>query len=150
MPCLFGRYTNPPGIILKVAVLPLHQRPTEGEALVGQTIHGFDALADTGASGSCISRKVVEQVGLQPHGKREMISASHTTEVNTFLILLGIPIGIRPEPRGTVSGQLTAFGPIEALEFNADATAFDVLLGMDVLGQGSVKFEADGHFSFCF
>jgi hypothetical protein len=79
-----------------------------------------------------------------------MVSASHTIEVNSYLFALGIPMAITPDPRGTVSGSMTILGAIEGLEFNAEGTTFDVLLGMDVLSRGSFKLDFDGHFSFCF
>lgn len=59
-------------------------------------------------------------------------------------------MGIAPDPRGTVSGNMSIFDAIDGMEFNASGTAFDVLLGMDVLSRGSLKIDFDGHFSFCF
>ena len=40
--------------------------------------------------------------------------------------------------------------PIEGMGFNAISTKFQVILGMDVIMQGSLKLDYDGHFSFCF
>ncbi len=149
MPCLSGRFQYPGGLIIPVVVLPVGA-VTGGPAISGQVLHGFSALVDTGATQTCISTKVVNDVGLTPKGKRPMVSASHTVTANTYLFSVGFPMGIAPDPRGTVSGNISIFHAIDGMEFNAGGAQFDVLLGMDVLSRGSLKIDFDGHFSFCF
>lgn len=149
MPCISGSYNRPAGVMFNVAVLP-PSAGSEGLTLVAQTIQMFAALVDTGASVTCVSDKVVERVGLQPKGRATMISASERKDVNTYLFSLAIPVGIRPDPKGTFSGNMVAFPLLQGMAFHSDDGAFDVLLGMDIITQGSLKIDFDGHFSFCF
>jgi Aspartyl protease len=149
MPCLSGRFQYPGGIIIPVVVLPV-SAGAAGNIISGQVLHTFTALMDTGATQTCITTKVVQDIGLTPKGKRGMISASHTVTVNTYLFSIGFPMGVAPDPRGTASGSMFIFHAIDGMELNASGTTFDVLLGMDVISRGSFKIDFDGHFSFCF
>lgn len=149
MPCLSGSFQYPAGIIVPVVVLPIGIGG-DGSIISGQVLRNFRALLDTGATQTCITTKVVQDVGLTPKGRRPMLSASHTVTVNTYLFSIGFPMGVAPDPRGTVSGNMFIFHAIDGMEFNAGGSTFDVLLGMDVLSRGSFKIDFDGHFSFCF
>jgi hypothetical protein len=78
-----------------------------------------------------------------------MISASHVVPVNQYIFDVAFPLGIRQQPDGLMTGNFTIFNRITGLEFAAAGTSYEVLLGMDILRRGSLKFDFDGHFSFC-
>ncbi len=68
-----------------------------------------------------------------------MYSATHTVPVNVYLIDLLLPFG---------SSGLVLHGR-QVLEFTATGSNFQMLLGRDVLCQGTFSFSFDGHFTFC-
>lgn len=51
----------------------------------------FIALVDTGATSCTITKKVVDRLGLDIVGKKEVSSASHTLDVNIYNIWLSVP-----------------------------------------------------------
>ena len=102
-----------------------------------------------GASRPCLTREVAQAAGLSIVGKQDMISASETTAVNTYLFSLGIPVVHEVDPTGRAKGSLAVFPSIEGMEFNAVNTSFGVLLGMDILSKCAFKMDFDGHFSLC-
>jgi predicted aspartyl protease len=98
----------------------------------------FQALIDTGASGSCISPAVAQAVGLQPKGKRPMVSVTHAVPGNWYLADLIIPFGQIAIP---VPG-------IEVMEFSAAGnSAYQILIGRDIICRGTFAMSFDGHFS---
>lgn len=159
MPCLLGNYKQGGyfGPIIEVAIL---QSPTS--VTLSQTDRkththskalaiAYRALIDTGATDTCISPKVVEQLRLEPTGRGEMTSASGKSSRKKYLFTLGIPFARQVDP---VTKQVReAVGPslsVEGWEFHMEEPSkFDVLLGMNVISLGSLKLDRDGHFSFC-
>lgn len=96
------------------------------------------ALIDTGASASCIAAQVVEKLGLLPIGKAIMSSATHTIEVDQYLIDLTIPLGRDIVSRkGLVVNEFAGNGSPD----------FQMLLGRDVLCTGVLTLSMDGHFT---
>ena len=86
-----------------------------------------------------------------PRGKMFLISASEKREVNSYIFSLGFPMSMRSDPKGTTSGGMSVFGALQGVEIHAeDDDDIDVLIGMDVITQGSLKVDFDGHWSFCF
>ena len=113
----------------------------------------YKAMLDTGASSTCISSKVAQELNLQAIGLGEMISASERTAKKKYLFAIGVTTIHKVNPMGqSAEGSVHMFmPPIEGLEFHRDETTkFDVILGMDIIMRGSLKLDFDGHFSFCF
>lgn len=153
MPCIAGRYNN--GLIIQIAVFKdvkslqnTLSPPQSGQA--PRNVKFYSALLDTGATATCISQKVVSDLKLTPIGKAQMISASHVVAANQYLFTVAVPTGLQQQSTGLVSGNFTIFDNLNGLEFAATGSAYDVLLGMDVIRRGSLKIDFDGHFSFCF
>jgi hypothetical protein len=147
MPCISGNF-GPAGILLQAVIIPSQE---EFRALqqAGRT-KLYVALVDTGANCTCITPRVVQETGLVPIGKRDMVSASHVTPTNNYLFSLGLLAGgLQQQPTGEVSGSISVFDGINGMEFNAGPARFDILLGMDVLRKGVLSFSFDGHFCFC-
>ena len=153
MPCLSGRYQAPGSPLIDVGILDEDTLPSGNEIteeqIIAADVPRLRALIDTGASRTCLSKEVARAANLLPVGKREMISASGITPVNTYLFSLGIPFAHDVDPTGQIKERLAVFRSIEGMEFNATNSSFDVLLGMDVLSKCSFKMDFDGHFSLC-
>lgn len=153
MPCISGSYQSSGSLFIDVVILGEEILPSGSEGAEDQTIDAkvpqVRALIDTGASRTCLTREVAQAAGLSIVGKQDMISASETTAVNTYLFSLGIPVVHEVDPTGRAKGSLAVFPSIEGMEFNAVNAGFGVLLGMDVLSKCSFKMDFDGHFSLC-
>jgi hypothetical protein len=98
----------------------------------------FPALIDTGATATCISPAIVQAVGLQPIGRRQMVSATESIPVNVYLLLF--PFG---------AGGLILPGA-QVMEFFAEGgNPFQMLVGRDIICRGTFTISFDGHFAFC-
>lgn len=81
----------------------------------------FVGLWDTGASGTCISPKVVQELNLQPTGSKLVFHAQGSDIVDTYLINLFLPNQVIINCLEVATGILTGM---------------DVLIGMDVIANG--------------
>jgi predicted aspartyl protease len=82
------------------------------------------ALLDTGASNTCISKRLADRLNLEVVGNGMMDTASGLCETNQYYIDLVM--------RNNVS-----FTNIRAVEFTGDKV-FDILIGMDILTLGDL------------
>lgn len=101
-------------------------------------LHEFDAIWDTGATGSVISQNVVRECGLNPIGMTRVSTAGGVRTSNEYLVSIYLPNEVAfPTVRVTV-------GDIEGA---------DVLIGMDIIGIGDfavTNHEGKTVFSFRF
>jgi hypothetical protein len=117
----------------------------------------FVSLVDTGAQRTMISTNVVNALGLKPQGSILVhgvgpVSVPHNGYL--FHVAFTIPIVVAGATRTSpsVPQQVLVFihpVPIYGAEL-PNPGGFDVLLGMDIIGTGSLKVEGNGHFSFSF
>jgi hypothetical protein len=102
-------------------------------------------LIDTGASISGVSRRVAETLGLPRQGKMVIATpqGDHATSIRNFMI------GLFP---GQGAGDGLPFVlPDEFVGIECSTgTSFEVLIGMDVLGRGTLLVEPNGTGSFSF
>lgn len=98
------------------------QEPVSGNILK-KDIKG---LWDTGATGSVISKKIVDELSLIPTGKTSVIGVNSTSEVNTYIVNVVLPNGV------LVQDVLVTESP----HFNN----FDVLIGMNIIALGDFAF----------
>ncbi len=98
---------------------------TEVNVLVASDSKGviIKAIWDTGATGSAITKKVSQELGLIPTGFAEVHTANGLTRQNTFTIDIKLPNGV------TIQG-------IIATEVDALSGGCDALIGMDVITLG--------------
>jgi Aspartyl protease len=138
MPCLSGKFDVGIGPLINIGVL---QAGTLTPLAVPiSQVTAFPALIDTGASATCISSTVAQSVGLQPIGMRPMTSATHSVPVNVYLVDLLLPFG---------NAGLILPG-IQVAEFvPAGGSAFQMLVGRDIICRGTLAVSFDGHFTFC-
>lgn len=81
------------------------------------------ALWDTGASVTCISKCVVEKLGLIPTGKQRMYTPSGGGTANTYLLNIKLPNNI-------------LIPAIKVCDSEIDKQGLDVLIGMDIISKG--------------
>jgi hypothetical protein len=99
------------------------------------------------------SKRVIADCGLLSHTKITMIIASGNVETNAFMFHVGIPL-VTPGTTAGHSGQgfakvHTFLNQIQGIELLNPTGRFDILLGMDILSNCSLKIEFDRHFSLC-
>src|SRR5262249_26256038 len=145
MPCVAGNYNPAVGVILQVAILPQSQLAalrTQQQQSPPQNLPMFAGLLDTGASTTCISKNVVQTIGLQPSGKTSM-------SVDQYTFVVGFMFAAQQSPTGAISGQLFAH-LVQGCEFMSHGFGFDVLIGRDILCKGTLSLSFDGHYVLSF
>lgn len=85
----------------------------------------FEALAlwDTGATGSCISKKVVEELNLFSTGKKTIQTPSGHSDVNTYAIDVLLP-------------QKVLIKDVVVCDSEIGNQGIDMLVGMDIITLG--------------
>jgi len=86
------------------------------------------ALIDSGASHTCVSPKVVADVGLAPIGKIPVAGVHGSIPTNTYQFSVGFLIDPKQDATGQVTGQLH-WMLVTGTEFNNTNCGFDVLFG---------------------
>lgn len=81
----------------------------------------YKGIWDTGATASVITQKVVAELGLKPIGMTQVHHAHGTTLAEVYLVNIGLPNGV-------------AFASMSVTK--AELASIDVLIGMDIIGQG--------------
>jgi len=137
MPALSGQFNPGIGPLINIGVLPAGLlTPTTAQTV---QVTAFPALLDTGASMTCVSPNVAQTLGLQPIGMRQMVSATHTVPVPVYLVDLVLPFG-------TAGFMLSG---AQVMEFSpTGGSAFQILVGRDIICRGILTLSFDGHFSF--
>jgi hypothetical protein len=115
-------------------------------------LFAFTALIDTGAQSTCISPRVATTIGLLPLGKTQIFGVSGVSYHNYYLFQIGFPLAAVAAGAQQLQASVAIFGtPIQGAELALPGQGrFDVLLGMDVIGEGSLAVEGSGTFSFSF
>lgn len=101
------------------------------------SIFQYEAIWDTGATGTVITSKVAKDLGLLPTGKITSTHAGGSDEVNTYLINVYLPNGI----------NIVGVRVIEAVL----AGNTEMLIGMDIISLGDFSFtNCNGEACFSF
>jgi len=93
---------------------PQIQRPSDAKE--------YNALWDTGATGSVITREVVDECGLKPIGRANVHHAKGISTTLVYLVNVFLPHNV-------------CFGSLRVTEGNL-AGDVKVLIGMDIIGKG--------------
>ncbi len=97
----------------------------------------FAAIWDTGATGSVITKKVVDDCKLKPIGMAKVSTAQGETTKNVYLASIFLP-------------NKVAFPQVRVVEGNITGD-FEVLIGMDIISQGDFAVtNKDGKTVFSF
>ena len=108
--------------------------------------HPFTALVDTGASRTSISQNVIDRVGLFGRGQIPVGNVKRTEQHETYIFY----VGVWPEAEdGTPSATFGIGDAIMGID-GGDSRYYDVLLGMDIITQGSLRLDKDGSFELAF
>lgn len=113
---------------------------------ISLTYHPFTALVDTGATRTSVSRNVVDRVGLTSQGKIPVGNVKRTEEHHTYLFY----VGVWPETGDGLPPSVFGIGnEIMGID-GGDSRYWDVLLGMDIISQGTLQLRLDGTFDLGF
>lgn len=147
MPCIAGQYNPSVGPVIQVAII----KPTDERVVFdgNADLRMYQALIDTGASNTCISTKVAEDLGLVPTGKTPVAGAHGSFPTNTYQFNVGFILAQQQTASGQLTGSLTQFR-IEGSEFANGGCTFDVLLGRDIICKGQFSLQFNGQYVLCF
>ena len=81
----------------------------------------YKGIWDTGATASVITQKVVDELHLMPTGMAQVHHAHGTTNAEVYLVNIGLPNHVAFASLRVTKGELASC---------------DVLIGMDIIGQG--------------
>lgn len=82
----------------------------------------WNAIWDTGASKSCIDKRVAEYLHLIPVGKASISTANRLADTNTYFVHIGLPNGVM------IPNVLVSAADL--------GNSLDVLIGMDIISYG--------------
>ena len=123
------------GVSLPFDPTTIQQNPNQAPP---NPIYQTRALWDTGATNCAITQKLAQNLSLKPITVAEVHHANGVDKKNVYLISLFLP------------NQVAIVG-IRATECESTAGAFDVILGMDIIGFGDFAITSnDGNTTFSF
>lgn len=73
----------------------VRQLRTNVEILYNSSTASGIALWDTGASGSCVSERIVRDLNLVPTGKQKILTPSGEKKVSTYMVDIVLPNKVR-------------------------------------------------------
>lgn len=149
MPSFSGSFEWDSGLVWQAVGFAAGDEPLE-EGGPDDSLRLYAALVDTGASTTCITRSVADDLALQPIGKIDMHTAGGLVSVNTYDVHVALLIGHGKNPDGSVTGEFAVLSNVRALEFDAGDASYQALIGRDILRLGVLTQSPDGHFSFAF
>jgi len=130
---------------------PADYEPAKWLSSKNNKVHVARALVDTGATGTCISPEIVESLGLRPKGKGLTNTAGGFREERKFFVVISLlNVSVPSQNELSFSDIVHLNKKIEVLELSAaNWTAFEAILGMDVLRLGSLSItpSVGSHFS---
>jgi hypothetical protein len=118
---------KPYSLISAVDVAPMDDtRPADERRAVR-----CNAVWDTGASITCVSRRIACKLSLKLYEKMDVHTGGGLSRNPPCIISLSLPNGIRLDG-------------IVALAMNIDENDFDVIIGLDVIGKGDFAVSGFG------
>ena len=137
MACLTGQFDPKRGVGLQVIVIP-PACSAHGVTISPSAIPRL-ALIDTGTTTTIITPQIVQELGLQPTGRRRaLVGTMQSGPVQTYCVTLVLPM----------NGESGVFPALEVLEAPLNEGPIQVLLGLDILCRGVFTMSCDGHFTF--
>jgi hypothetical protein len=108
------------------------------------------ALVDTGAQGTCISKSIAENAGLEDSGWTHIRGVSGTVRCPTYMIDLRINIEKMQHGRDINDVNASTYSKIFPIEVPAiENLGHDVLIGMDIIASCNLQIHSHGKFTFC-
>ena len=112
---------------------------TPAHICLSQRALAVNALWDTGATGSCISKKVVKDLGLISIGREKVSTPSGESIQNQYLVDVILPNKVK-------------IGDVVVLDSEIGIQGFDLLIGMNIISLGDFSVSNANSktiFSFC-
>ena len=146
MPSVSITYNPSVGPLIQVAIWAPNYRPAQPPSSASPLqMNMYAALVDTGASCTCISQKVIQDVGLSPIGKQQVGHAQGVSATNSYQFQVVFAFPQSQGPSGAMQAALMAH-LVMGLEFVPQpGSTFDVLLGRDIICKGIFIMSFDGH-----
>ena len=146
MACFSGKINNR-RILAIVYATPMAELDGAENKMVTVAHHNvFNALVDTGATNSCITKKAAQSINIKPKSKSYMNTAGGVVPCNVYRIGMHIPIQIAHE-REKIVVSIRSFANIEVVE-TAPHNEYGVIIGMDVIMHGALHVSGET-FTFC-
>ena len=98
----------------------------------------YNALIDTGATGTCISSKIVNDLNLIHHSMIATAKANGIIDTNIYDVDLTLHFG----------QQVIPVEKLRVTAVNLQTSNFDILIGMDIILRGHLSLSHDHHFTF--
>lgn len=100
-------------------------------------IKKFEGIWDTGATGTVITKKVVEELDLKPTGQTDVYTAKGKATTNTYLVNIYLPMNV------TIQGVTVTEGDL--------SPDIQLLIGMDIITLGDFSItHKDGNTKMSF
>lgn len=151
MPCIWGSHDKRQ-ILTKVALSALAPKATTfAQLLARNSPIIYTALLDTGATTSCVTEDVVNDLRLAQTGVQPVpVKAFNQQTSMLFEYLVNVSlVGSQPGPKGAGDvGQYSIAPAHRVLGFPA-LPAYQMIIGMDILREGTL-FVSPDDFTFSF
>ena len=145
MPCITIQFNPAIGPLINLGIAQPGAVKTAAAEGKPPAFEGCQALVDTGASVTCISREIAQKLELPPAGKMLMASASETREMNSYLVDIALPFG---DPSAGVTSIVKS--NMTVMEFEPNSQHYQALLGRDILDQALFSMTGyDNRFTIC-
>jgi predicted aspartyl protease len=145
MPSISITYNPSVGPLIQVAIWAPNYRPAQPSSASPLQMNMYAALVDTGASCTCISQKVIQDIGLNPIGKQQVGHAQGISAANSYQFQVVFAFPQSQGPTGTIQANLMAHLVMGVEFLPQPGSTFDVLLGRDVICKGNFSMSFDGH-----
>ena len=144
MPCLSVTYDPRVGPVINVGFA----KPNEASDQSSQK-QLCPLLVDTGADITCVSPGIADGLGINPISKKKIQGATGISELNVYLIDLLLPFG-DPLHSPSIPIQTLVMESIQIVEFQSSNSAYQGLLGRDILSRGLLSIEGwENRIVFC-
>ena len=146
MPSFSGQFSWDAGLVWQVAFISSDvDQPSK------HRLHLCDALVDTGADKTSITKSVADQLQLEPSGKIDLQTAGGLVSANVYDVKVGLLIPTGHDKVGNIQGEIQILeNPIRAPEFYEGKSPYRALIGRDILSAGVLTLSPDGHYSFAY
>ncbi|MDE2914260.1 MAG: retropepsin-like aspartic protease [Paracoccaceae bacterium] len=145
MPAFSGQFDWDIGLVWQVGFIA-------GNVLQSNqgVLHMSPALVDTGASKTCISKSIAEELGLLPTGKIDMQTAGGIIAANVYEVQIAFVFANAPDSKFPASGEGQVVARTQVSEFDPGKNPYRAPIGRDILRLGVLSMSFDGHYSFSY
>ena len=131
--CSFPIWNNQP--ILQVSITEPDKLEADDKYIENILKDTYRALIDTGATNSCITKKVAGRLNLKPLKIQSVSTPSGMTERNVYEVSIHIPITVGTQKKENIiqdTINVQSFKSICVTEIE-DSDSFSVIIGMDII-----------------